>query len=154
MAITATTAAILTAAAAVTGAVGSISSGIAQREAAEAQAEISRQQAERARQVASQQEDDFRRRQKRLAASVRAAGGARGIDIGVGSPLLAAEDFAREVERQSLRIREGGEVRATRLEQQAGLLEAQGRAAFTSGVLGAGTSLLRGGSRSALILSE
>ena len=165
MAITATTVAILTAASAVFSAVSSISQGIAagrqakaESEAAarqsEAQAEINRQQAERERQVSGQQEEDFRSRQRRAAAAVRAAGGARGVDVSVGSPLLSAQDFIRETERQALRIREGGEIRSTRLEQQADLFRMQGRAARTSGLLSAGTSLLSGGARVASILQD
>ena len=176
MAITTTTIAIITAASAILSAVGSIAAGQAaanraeaQAEAsarqAEAQAEISRQQAERETQVAGQQEGDFRARQRRAAAAIRAAGGARGIALNVGSPLLASEDFIRETERQALRIREGGEVRSTRLEQQASLLTARagslrgiGRlessAARTAGLFGAGASLLKGGTRVASILQE
>ncbi len=169
-------AAILSAGAAVVSALGSIATGRAtgkqaqaETEAAakqsEAQAEISRQQAERERLVALQQEEDFRKRQSRAAATVRAAGGARGIDISVGSPLLSAQDFARETELMALRIREGGEVQSTRLEQQATLLSAQAgsfrtigslrsSAARTAGFLGAGSSLLKGGVRVASILQD
>ena len=176
MAITTTTIAIITAASAIFSAVGSIAQGQAAARQAEAQAEasarqaeaqatISRQQADRERQVSEQQEQDFRTRQRRAAAAVRAAGGARGVDVGVGSPLLSAEDFIRETELQALRIREGGEVRSTRLEQQASLLTARagslrgiGRlessAARTAGLFGAGASLLKGGTRVASILQE
>jgi len=154
MAITTTTIAILTAASAVFSAVGSVVQGRAEQKRAKAQAEINRQQAERERQVAGEQEGDFRARQRRAAAAVRAAGGARGIDISVGSPLLTAEDFSRETTRQALRIREGGEIRATRLEQQADLLRAKGRAASTAGIIGAGSSLLGGAARTASILNR
>ena len=176
MAITTTTIAIITAASAIFSAVGSIAAGQAQARQAkaqaeasarqsEAQAEISRQQAARETQVSAQQEEDFRSRQRRAAAAVRAAGGARGVDISVGSPLLSAQDFIRETERQALRIREGGEVRSTRLEQQAALLGARAgslralgsskaSAASTAGFFGAGASLLSGGIRTASILQE
>ena len=152
MAITATTVAILTAVSTVVSAVGSIVQGRAAQKRDESQAEISRQQADRERQVAGEQEGDFRARQRRAAAAVRAAGGARGVDISVGSPLLSAEDFSRETTIQALRIREGGAIRATRLEQQADLLRAKGRAAATSGIIGAGSSLLSGAARTAKIL--
>ena len=152
--ITSTTVAVLTAVSAVASAVGSIVQGKAVQKQANAQAEISRQQAERERVVAGEKEGDFRASQRRAAAAVRAAGGARGIDISVGSPLLAAEDFSRETTLQALRIREGGEIRGTRLEQQAVLLRAKGRAASTSGIIGAGSSLLRGATRTASILSN
>lgn len=154
MPITATTAAYLALAASAVGAVGSIATGAAQAKQAKMQAAIQRQQAERERLIAQRDEEDFRRRQSAAAARVRAAGGARGVDISTGSPLLASEDFAREVEVQSGRILEGGEVRGTRLEQQAALTEAKGRSAFTGGLFSAGGSLLSGASRSALILND
>lgn len=153
MAVTTTTLAVIAAAAAVAAAAGTTVSALSAKGQAEAQAEIFEQQAEREREVAGQQEIDFRKRQRRAAAAVRAAGGARGIDIGLGSPLLAAEDFAREAETQALRIREGGEFSATRAEQEASLLSKAGTAALISGGLGAGSSLLRGGGRTARILS-
>ena len=194
MAITTTTLAILTAASVAVSAAGSVAGGIAQKKAsraaaaatvaqataqrqqAEAQAEIQRQQADRERIVAAQKERDFRKRQSAAAAAVRAAGGARGVDVSTGSPLLSAMDFASETELQALRVREGGEVSATRLEQQASLLDFSGRsaaivggadaaalrskgsAAFTGGLFSAGSSLLGGASdvftRRAKILSE
>lgn len=185
-----TTLAILAASAAAVAATGSVVSGVAKRkqgrasarlakqqaaaraEQSEGKAEVARQQAERERVVATQKEGDFRGRQRRAAAAVRAAGGARGIDISTGSALISAADFARETERQALRIREGGEIRGTRLEQQASLLSAAGRssleagrieagafrsagdAAFTGSLFKAGSSLLGGGFRTARILSE
>ena len=176
MAITATTIAILTAVSTVVSAVGTFAASQAAANRAEAEAEatarqseaqatINRQQAERETQVSAQQEEDFRTRQRRAAAAVRAAGGARGVAIDVGSPLLSAEDFTRQTEIQALRIREGGEVRSTRLEQQASLLASQAgstralgssRASGlrTAGFIGAGTSLLSGAARTASILQE
>ena len=154
MAITSTTAAILTAVSTAVSVVSSISSGIAAKRQTEGQAEIEQQRAERERQVAGQQEGDFRARQRRAAAAVRAAGGARGIDIGSGSPLLSSQDFTRETERQALRIREGGEIRATRLEQQASLLRSSGKAKRTAGFFKAGSSLLGGAVRTASILED
>ncbi len=154
MAVTATTAAVLAGSAAAIAAAGAISQGISARETARAQADVAEQQADQARRVAKQREDDFRRRQKRAASFVRAAGGASGVDFSTGSPLLASEDFARETEKQAQRIREGGLVEATRLEQQAGFLRDRGQAAFRSGIFGAGSSLLSGGARTGLILSD
>jgi len=148
----------------------------AQRQQAESQAAIQRQQADRERIVAAQKERDFRKRQHAAAAAVRAAAGARGIDISTGSPLLSAMDFASETEVQARRVREGGLISATRLEQQASLLQfsgrsaqivgnadagairAKGNAAFTAGLFDAGSTLLGGASdaltRRARILSK
>ena len=122
--------------AAVVVAAGSITAGMAARGQARAQAKSAKIQAEQERRKAAFAERDFKRRQRAAAASVRAAGGARGVDVGSGSPLLAALDFGAETERQALRIREGGEVRANRLENQASLLRAQGKAAMMGGFFG------------------
>ena len=73
--------------------------------------------------------------------------GASGVDPATGSPLLVSEDIAGEVELQAQRIRAGGEVRATRLEQQAQLSRLQGRQAQTGGFLRAGSLLLSGAGR-------
>ncbi len=176
MAITTTTLAVITIAATVAAAAGTIITSQAAADRAEAEgeirarqsedeAEISRQRAARETQVASQNEQDFRARQRRAAASVRAATGGRGIEGGIGSPLLTAEDFTRQAEKQSLRIREGGRVRSTRLEQQASLLTNQAGSLRalgsskasgirTAGAIGAGTTLLSGATRTARIFQE
>ena len=70
--------------------------------------------------------------------------GAAGVEMGTGSPLLAFGDFAAEAELQALRIRQGGETTATRLEQQAALARRGGRAAQKRGRYRAGASLLTG----------
>lgn len=126
------------------GAIGVIASGQAAKKQADFQATVMRQQAERERQEAAAQEEDFRREQSRLMARRRAVGGAAGVDIGSGSPLLVSEDFASEVELQAQRIRSGGALRATRLEQSARLEGMRGRSARTAGLARGGASLLHG----------
>lgn len=125
-------------------AVGSYSQGQAAKSQAEFQARVGEQQATRTRQIAASEEEDFRRKQSALLAQRRAALGKSGIDIGTGTPLLAAGDFAAETELQALRIRAGGETQATRLEQQAELTRAGGRSAAQRGLFRAGSSLLSG----------
>lgn len=155
MGITTTTALIIgTVASAVVSAGGAALQARAALKQAEFQSTVQRQQAERERQIAAAQEEDFRRRQSRLMAARRAAGGASGVQTGTGSPLLASEDFAAETELQALRIRAGGETQATRLEQQAALTRSRGRSARTAGLIGAGTSLLSGATRTARILRD
>lgn len=66
------------------------------------------------------------------------------VDPSSGSPLLVSEDFAGEAELQALRIRTGGEVTATRAEQQATLQRFQGRAAQRSGFIRGGALLISG----------
>ena len=125
-------------------AVSAISQGQAARSQARFQAAVNEQQAARERLISAGEEEDFRRRQSRLFAQRRAALGKSGVEIGTGSPLLVASDFAAEIELQALRIRSGGETRATRLEQQALLTRRAGRSAQRRGFLRAGASLLTG----------
>ena len=125
-------------------ALSSLQQGQAAQAQANFQAGILRQQAESDRQVAAAKEEDFRRRQSFVLAQRRAALGAAGIEPASGSPLLVSEDFAGEVELQALRIRSGGEVTATRAEQQAVLQRFKGRAARTSGFTRGGALLLTG----------
>jgi len=130
---------------AVVGAVSAVKSGQAARKESQARAAINEQQAARERVVAAGNERDFRRKQSFLMAQRRAGLGASGVRQGTGSPLLVADDFADEVDLQALRIREGGELRSTRLEQQAGLFRKAGQNAQTQGR--AGSSLLSGAAR-------
>lgn len=124
------------------GAIGSIQQGRASQASLNYQAAVQRQQAEREKQAATAREADFRRAQSRAAGTRRA--GLTGVVAGEGSPLLATEDFAGEVELSALRIREGGEIRATRLEQAAELSKFQAGAASRAGFFGAGALLARG----------
>ncbi|MCH8859515.1 MAG: hypothetical protein IID54_08070 [Proteobacteria bacterium] len=125
-------------------AIGSIRQGQAAQQQANLQAQILQQQADRDRLDAAAKEEDFRRSQSRALAKRRAGLGATGVEPASGSPLLVSEDFAGEVELQALRIRSGGELRATRAEQQAVLQRFKGRAARTSGFTRGGALLLTG----------
>lgn len=133
MAVTATTALLIGAAASLGGT--ALQARAANRES-KFQSAIQRQQADRERQIAAANEEDFRRQQSRLQAASRAAQGASGTQTGTGSSLLVSEDFAAETELQALRLRAGGETRATRLEQQATLTRRAGRSTARSGLLG------------------
>lgn len=135
---------VLTAAGIGAGVAGAVGQGQAGRQQAEFQAETMRQQAERERQQAALNEEDFRRSASRVAASRRAAMGASGVDSGSGSPLLTSEDFAGETELQALRMRNGGQVNADRLDQSAGMQKIAGRNAQRSGFTRGGALLLSG----------
>ena len=124
--------------------VGAISSGIAAKRQADTQAAIFEQQALRAKQEAAVSAEDFARRQSRLAAARRAAIGGAGVQLASGSPLLVSEDIAAETELGRRRIEDGGAVRSTRLEQQAGLTIQAGSAAQTAGFLRGGSLLVTG----------
>jgi hypothetical protein len=132
------------AAAAVVSAVGAIAQGQAAAQQGKYQSEVMRQQAERERQEAAVREDDYRRQASRDMATRRALMGASGVDSGTGSPLMVSEDMIGEAEYQALRIRSGGEVQATRLEQQAQLARMAGSNAQSGSYFRAGASLLQG----------
>ncbi len=120
-----------------------VQQGRAANAQAQFQSDVAKQQADRELLVARQTEEDFRRDQSRLLASRKAGLGVSGVESTSGSPLLASEDFASEVELQALRLRSGGELRATRLQQTASLFRAQGQAARTGGFI-RGAALLTG----------
>ena len=132
------------AAAAVLSAASSIKQGRDAKKQADAQANIAGEQAARERELAGFSEQDFRRRQSAALGEFKAARGASGTVSGTGTDLLASEDFLNEVELQALRIRKGGQVQASRLEQQADLLRSAGRSARTAGYARGGASLLTG----------
>jgi len=134
-------------AAAVISAYGAKTQADAQQKTMNYNAAVARQRADRERQEAQAREADFRKQQSRAEARRRALGGVSGVDQGEGSPLLTSEDFAGEVELAALRIRAGGDVAATRLEQSAGLSEFQGRAAQSAGNIRAGALLVGGASK-------
>jgi hypothetical protein len=131
---------------AVFSAVGAIQSGKSEQTARNAQAQVLGQQATRETRIAAQEEDDLRRRVRRLQGTSLARQGASGI-TGSGSPGLVAEDLAAEAELQALRIRSGGATSSTRLRQEAALERFGGRAAKRQGLVRAGAGLLGGLSR-------
>lgn len=139
------------------GARGAVETGQRQQQQAEQtaalqrqQAEIQLQQADRERQINQARESDFRRQTSALEAKRRAFLGGAGIQQAAGSPLLASTDFGQEAELKALQLRSGGIVRATRLEQQAGLTQFAARQTQTAGAQAASAGFARGG---ALLLS-
>ena len=124
--------------------IGAIQQGRATSRQARGQANVLEQQAAREREIAQASEGDFRTGQSRAAATRRALFGATGGDISTGSARLVTEDISREVEQQAARIRQGGELRSSRLTQQAGLERARGRQARRAGVFRGGANLLTG----------
>lgn len=128
-------------------AAGAVRGGIAQNKQAKAQARVERQRATSERTAAAAEEQDARRSLGRDLGTIRARLGASGVDLATGSPVTAMEDFVSEAELAALRIRHGGETRATRLEQQADLIRESGRDARTRGFVRGGSLLLTGAGR-------
>lgn len=124
------------------GAAGAVSQAQDVKQQTKFQSRVQEQQADQERLIASLSERDFRKRQSALFAEARAGMGASGVEMGSGSPLLSSGDFAAETELQAGRIRAGGEIQATRLEQQAELTRRAGRTAQRQGYYRAGSSLL------------
>jgi hypothetical protein len=135
-------------AAAAIAAAGAVYSGMQAQQQAETQSEIMRQQAERERLQAEADSLEFKKAQNRALATRRAILGGSNVQLDAGSPLLTEQDFGGEAELQALKIRNGGEVRGTRLEQSAALTRAKGDAAMTGSYFRAG-SLLVGGATDA-----
>lgn len=136
-------AAISAAGAAGVGAAGAIQQGKATQAAAEFNAKVGMQQAGREREIAALQAEQFSKSQQALLSKVRAARLASGVTMS-GTPLLMDDDAVSEIAYNEALIRSGGEVRATRLEQDAQLARFGGRAARQSGMFRAGGSLLQG----------
>ena len=133
---------------AIIGAVAGAASSLREGQEAESQADfeaaVKAQQAERERRIAAGDEEGFRIAQSRLQGDRTAQLGASGVDPTTGSPVDTGGDLAAEIELQALRIREGGQVRGTRLDQESLLTSAAGDTARTRGQARAGASLLRG----------
>lgn len=128
------------------GASGSAEEGRTTAQEREFQALLQGQAAERERRISRQDELGFLTAQGNLVGDRRAGLGASGVDITTGTPVDVAGDLAAEIKLQALRIRQGGQVRAGRLEQEALLLDRSGKNAATRGQFRAGSSLLSGAS--------
>lgn len=137
-------------------ALGSIYQGYAQQQAADAQAAAYEQNAKIAERQATdavvrggQEENTMRRRYRGLMARQRAATAASGIAAESGSVIDASlssrEEFERDVdinEQNAQRERWGHLVDAVNQRNAAEAARAQGRNAFTAGLIGGATSIL------------
>ncbi len=128
-------------------AVGSIAQGQASARAANLQSDILAQQAERERQIAEREAERFRRQQGAIAASARVRRAGSGVLPNEGNSLLVEDAIFDEILLGEAFIKHGGQVRASRLLDQAALARFRGAAARTEGFLGAGTTLLTAGSK-------
>jgi len=109
---------------------------------ARSQAKVMEQQASFERAQAQIDADEFRRRQRRLLGTARATRGATGVDLLSGSPLLVDDDTIDQIVFETERVRQGGDIRATRMEQQAGFTRASGASDLAGSVLSAGGTFL------------
>lgn len=88
-------------------------------------------------------ESDYRDREKRLLGTGRVIGASQGT-TSEGSPLLVSADYASDVEEYAMRIKQGGELAASRTAEQVALTVKRGRKAESAGAVRAGGSLLKG----------
>lgn len=149
-----TTSAVIGLIGAAAGAAGGISQANAAKKQGDFQANIATQQAEQERIAAAEQERDYRKEQSARLAQIRASMGASGTDTSTGTPLLALSDFEGETERNALRIRSGGDIRASRLDQQGSLYRTAGRNAQSAGYGRAFSSMLSAGNTKGTTATE
>ena len=134
-------------ASAIVSAVGSVAQGQASARAAKFQSAVLTQQAERERQIGEREAERFRRQQGAIAASARVRRAGSGVLPNEGNSLLVEDAIFDEILLGEAFIKHGGQVRASRLLDQAALARFRGAAARTEGFLGAGTTLLTAGSK-------
>lgn len=120
--------------------VGAIQQGNAASQASEFNATVAEQQARAERDASAAEARDYNRGERRKLASSTAALGGTGVVSSAGSPLLVTESTIREIALGVGRIRQGGEAKATRLEQDAELSRMNARS--SPGYLSAGSSIL------------
>lgn len=134
-------------ASAIVSAVGSIASGQASASAAKFQSAVLAQQAERQRQIAEREAERFRRQQGAIAAAARTKRAGSGVLPNEGTSLLVEDTLFDEILLGEAFIKQSGQVRASRLLDQAALTRFRGRVARDQGFLSAGDTLLTGFSR-------
>ncbi len=125
-------------------ALGQYRQGQATEAAQEYNAKVSEANAEAIKAKAAYEEDISRDKLKRLMGTQRALYGKAGVDISSGSPLLVLADTAAQGEKEALAIRYGGDVEATQQKNQARLQRLYGKSAYSSGLIGAGSTFFSG----------
>lgn len=138
---------IISIAASALGAYASYESGRQQKKAGEAQARYYEQQAEQERYAAKVKAEQYKKEAERRMGIMRASYAASGVEIGEGTPLLMLMESAAEAAKDETRIKQGGELGAWGLLSEANLARMGGKSAYTSGLMGAGSTLLTGAAR-------
>ncbi|PDT71739.1 hypothetical protein CO683_00845 [Bradyrhizobium ottawaense] len=120
---------------------GAIQKGQAAKQAADYNAAVDAQRAAEERDRAQADTQDYIRKGSNTVEAGRALRGVTGV-TNEGSPLLVDEATVREVALGAARTLHGGELRASRLEDDAKLQKMKGEHAVTASYLDAGSSLL------------
>ena len=133
----------LTLVTAVLGAAEAAAAARAESQTASFDAAMAQRQAEREQQIAARDAADHRRAGSRRRAALRARRAARGVTA-EGSPLLAEEAAAAEIELGARNLLNQGAERAFQYRRQAALARARAGEARRRGVLRSGRTLLTG----------
>ncbi len=118
------------------------------------QARVIEQQAARDRELNAVEVDRLNRTNSRLAAARRARLGATGVEAGTDSPLLIAENIAKESKFEELLAIAHGDTEFTRSTQQAAQVRAEGSSRRTALLLGAGAKAAKGTSSTVRVGKE
>lgn len=128
----------------VVGAGSAIMGGIQQKEAADTNAELTRRQAAQEKDAAVAQAEKIRRAGRQQQAEATANLAASGISVGAGTPIRISNEIYRTSEQDAYQTILSGARAQTSGNIQAGMLNASGDNAMTSGLINAGGSLLGG----------
>ncbi|AMR77262.1 hypothetical protein [Cupriavidus nantongensis] len=134
----------LAAAGSVLGAGAAIVQGRQQKAQAETQAELTRRDAAQQQDAALAQAEKIRRAGRQQQAETTANLAASGVSIGAGTPLRISNEIYRTSEQDAYQTILSGRRAQTAGDIQAGMLNASGNNAMTTGMLSAGGSLLSG----------
>lgn len=122
-------------------AVGSIYKGQATKQASDYNAAVDNQRAAEEKDQAGAATQDYIRKGSDTVEGAVASQGASGVTM-AGSPLMVDENTVRQVALGAARTLAGGDLRASRLKDDATLQKMKGDAAVTGSYLDAGGSLL------------
>ncbi|WP_155629869.1 hypothetical protein [Burkholderia stagnalis] len=127
----------------------SIMAGQRQKQTANAQAELSRRQAAQERDAAVAQAEKIRRAAAQQQAEATTNLAAAGVSVGAGTPLRISNEIYKNAESDAYQTILSGRRAYQSGMTQAGMLEASGRNAATSGYLNAASSVLSGAGQAA-----
>lgn len=118
--------------------------GIQQQKAADTQAELTRRQSAQEADAAVAQAEKIRRAGRQQQAEATANLAASGVSVGSGTPIRISNEIYRTSEQDAYQTILSGRRAQTSGDIQAGMLNASGDNAMTTGLLSAGGSLLSG----------
>lgn len=127
---------------AVASAGGAIYSGIQSKQAADNNAELARRQGAQEKDAAVAQAEKIRKAARAQAGAANASLAASGVAIGEGTPIRINEQIYKDSEDDAYSTLLTGTRRQNSANDQASILNSQGNAAMTSGLINAGTSVL------------